>query len=369
MGRIRYLALAIVLVPLASVSLGAKRRDLTKRAVNGPYQIVFDPKDNLYVAEHYGRRILKIDLSKSSVVVVAGNGKKCCFREGASARSVSVYDVESMAVDREGDIYLGGINAKDGAFIREVDGATGTVRTIAGGPSARTQISVQGVPPLEADLRDPKGMVYANSRGLVFSVDESNLIAELTNGNVVRLAGRGAKGFSGDGGPAINGEFDLPGFLASDRDGNIFVADYFNHRIRRIDRSGIVVTVAGNGAAHSSGDGGPAIDAGIDPFGIAIDSQETLYLIDYGAGATIRRVDRRTGLITTVAGTGHPGFSGDGGQATNAEIDPAAIACDSLGNLYFSDIDNNRIRKIDMQTRIISTVVGNGRPKRKVVIE
>lgn len=369
MGHIRYLVFAIVVVAPVLGSPNATKQDLTKYIINGPYQLVFDSKNNLYVAEHYGRRILRIDLSKSSVDVVAGNGKECCFKEGAPARKVSVYGLESLLVDSSGDIYFGGINAKDGAFIRKVDSVTSTVRTIAGGPAARAQITSSGVPPLEADVRDPKGMVFAKSGSLIFSVDESYLLAELTDGKAVRVAGRAKKGFSGDGGLAINAEFDEPGFLTSDREGNLFIADYFNHRIRRIDKSGIVGTVAGNGAPQSSGDGGPAIKAGvIYPFGTAVDSQENLYLIENGSG-TIRRVDAKTGLIITIAGTGRPGFSGDGGPATKAEIDPAAVAIDSQGNLYFSDIGNNRIRKIDTHTGIISTVVGNGLPKRKVIIE
>jgi len=364
------LAFTAFLVLLSFVPSSATKRKLTEYAINGPYLLAFDSKNNLYVSEHYGHRILKIDFSKSSVTVVAGNGKECCFREGASARSVSLYDVESMAVDKEGDVYFGGINAKDDAFIREVDSATHTIRTIAGGPASRTQITANGVPPLEADVSDPKGFVFAKSGLLIFSVDGSYLLAEIADGKGVRLAGRAEKGFSGDGGLATNATFDLPGFLTSDENGDIFIADYFNHRIRRIDaESGVVSTVAGDGAVQSSGDGGPAVEAGVVyPFGIAVDSEGNLYFIENGAG-TIRRVDGRTGLIATIAGTGHWGFKGDGGQATKAEIAPAAIALDSLGNLYFSDIADNRIREVDMRTGVISTVAGNGLPKRKVIIE
>ena len=370
MNRAWCLVFATVFVLLALVPSSATKRKLTEYAINGPYQLAFDAKNNLYVAEHYGHRILKIDLSNSSMAVVVGNGKECCFKEGAAARSVSVYDIESMLVDRRGDIYFGGINAKEGAFIREVDSATGTARTIAGGPAARTQITANGVPPLEADVRDSKGMVFAKSGSFIFSVDGSYLLAELTDGKAVRVAGTAEKGFSGDGGLATSAKFDLPGFLTGDAEGDIFIADYFNDRIRRIDaQTGIVTTVAGNGAAQSSGDGGPAAEAGVEyPFGIALDSRENLYFIENGAG-TIRRVDKKSGLITTIAGTGRPGFTGDGEPATKAEIDPAAIAIDSLGNLFFSDIGDNRIREIDLHTGIISTVVGNGLPKRKVIVE
>lgn len=370
MRRAWCLVIGTVLFLALFLPSNASKRKLTEIAINGPFQLAFDSKDDLYVVEHYGHRILKIDHSMSSVSVVAGNGRECCFKEGTSARNISVYSIESFAVDGNGDIYFGGINAKDGAFIREIDSATGIVRTIAGAPAARTQITAKGVPPLEADVGDPKGMVLAKSGSLIFSVDGSYLLAELTDGKAVRLAGRGEKGFSGDEGLAVNATFDWPGFLTSDAEGNIFIADYFNHRIRRIDaKSRIVTTVAGNGSTHSSGDNGPAVEAGVTyPFGIAIDSQENVYLIENGAG-TIRRVDSKTGLIHTIAGTGQEGFSGDGGQAIKAEIAPDAIALDSSDNLYFSDIGNNRIRKVDTHTGVISTILGNGLPKRKIIIE
>lgn len=373
MHRIWYLASSVALVVVLLLPSHARKRKLTEVAINGPFQLAFDSKDNLYVSEHYGRRILRIDSSMSSVTVVAGNGKECCFKEGASAESVSVWGIESMAVDSNGDIYSGGVNSRDGAFIRKVDAATDTVSTVVGRSSAPTQITVEGVPLHQADVRDPKGIVLTKYGSLVVSIDMSHLLAELSGGTARRVAGRGEKGYSGDGGLAINATFDLPSFLTSDLKGDLFVADYLNQRIRRIDaKSGIITTVAGDGSTHSSGDNVSAVQTGVAyPFGIAVDSHENVYLIENGAG-NIRRIDSNTGVIRTVAGTGKSGFSGDGGQATKAKIAPAAIALDSLDDLYFSDIENNRIRKVDTHTGVISTVVGNGlpkRPKRKDIIE
>ncbi|MGH9736548.1 MAG: hypothetical protein ACRD8A_18405 [Candidatus Acidiferrales bacterium] len=273
-------------------------------------------------------------------------------------------------MDSNGDIYLGVVNARNGALVGKIDGTTGAVNTVAGRPSPSIKITAEGVPLLQADLRDPTGIAFTKDGALVISVDMSNLLARLGGGKATRVAGRGEKGYSGDGGLAVNAKFDLPSSLASNANGDLFVADYFNHRIRRIDaKSGIITTVAGNGSTHSSGDNGPAVEAGVGYVsGIAVDSQENVYLIEKGAG-TIRRVDGETGFIRTIAGTGHQGFSGDGGQATKAEIAPAAIALDSSGDLYFSDIDSNRIRKVDVHTGVISTVVGNGLPKRKVIVE
>ncbi len=123
---------------------GAKRR-MTEIAVNGPFQLAFDSQDNLYVVELYGRRILRIDSSMSSVKVAAGNGKECCFKEGAPARSISVDGVDSVAVDSKDNIYFGGRTARDGAFIRKVDGSTNTVSTVAGRPSGSAPITPEGV--------------------------------------------------------------------------------------------------------------------------------------------------------------------------------------------------------------------------------
>lgn len=370
MRRIWSLLLSAALLLALLLPSDAAKRKLTEIAINGPYQLAFDSKDNLYVAEDYGGRILRIDSSMSSVRVVAGNGKQCCFKDDASARRVSIGSLECIAVDDSGDIYFAGVNARDGAFIRKVDGATGVVHAVAGGPAARAKITVEGIPLLDADIRDPRGIVLTDSGRLIISVDGSYLLAELAGGKAVRVAGRDQKGFSGDGGLAINATFDLPSFLASDAKGDLFVADYFNHRIRRIDaKTGIITTIAGNGDARSYGDNGPATEAGVGyPFGIAVDSREDVYLIENGVG-TIRVIDRETGFIHTVAGTGKWGFTGDGGPATEAEIAPAAIALDSAGDLYFSDNENNRIRKVDTHTGIISTVVGNGLPKRKIIIE
>jgi sugar lactone lactonase YvrE len=359
------IALLLLLLPLI-----AARHKPTDVALNGPFQLAFDPQDNLYVAEHYGNRIVRIDSNMGSVVVVAGNGKECCFREGALARETSVYDVYSLAVDAKGNVYFGGRNARDDAFVRKIDGLTGRINTVAGKRWPAFGISAAGIPSLQADVSDPKGLIVTKSGSLFVSVDGSNQIAELTAFAKTVAGNASRKSFSGDGGLAINAAFDLPSSLAMDRKGNLFVADYFNHRIRRIDAdTQVVTTVAGNGVATSSGDDGLATEASIQyPFGIAVDSEGNLYIIENGTG-TVRCVESKTGLIRTVAGTGQPGFSGDGELATQARLDPAGIAVDSHDRVFISDISDNRIRTIDRQTGIITTVAGNGLPKRKTLIE
>jgi len=176
---------------------------------------------------------------------------------------------------------------------------------------------------------------------------------------IITVAGNHAAGYTGDGGPAISAELWQPSGTAVDASGNIFIADATNNCIRKVNSSGIITTVAGNGTSVFSGDGGPAISAGMYyPTSVAFDAAGNLFIAASG-DCRIRKVDA-SGIITTVAGSGVFGYSGDGGQAILAAIkQPQAIAFDANGNLYIADA-TNRIRKIDSSTNIITTIAGNG---------
>jgi DNA-binding beta-propeller fold protein YncE len=198
--------------------------------------------------------------------------------------------------------------------------------------------------------------------GYVFRIDPSGGITAIAGTGFVSLSG----GISGDGGPAVKAQLDCPADLAFDPDGNLLVADHANNRIREIDHAGIIHTVVGGGplgtgpaAGELKGDGGPAIKAWLqEPQSIVFDQLGNLYIADRDNHA-IRRVDTR-GIITTIAGTGTEGFSGDGGQATQAKLaQPLGLAFDAAGNLYFADSANFRIRRIDTHG-VITTVAGTG---------
>jgi sugar lactone lactonase YvrE len=179
--------------------------------------------------------------------------------------------------------------------------------------------------------------------------------------NIVTVAGTGVAGYSGDDVPATAAQISNPrGPVVSDVSGNLYFADSGNNRARQIEKTtGKIRTVVGTGAAGSSGDGGPAVAAKINNPNVAIDSLGNLYVSEF-SGHRVRKVDS-TGIITTVIGNGVAGFSGDHGPALAARINvPRDVAFDHFGNLYLADGNNNRVRKVEMTSGIITTVAGTG---------
>jgi uncharacterized protein (TIGR03437 family) len=227
------------------------------------------------------------------------------------------------------------------------------IATVAGGAlpasgMAAAKASI-GDPPRVAV--DPAGNVYFGSLHAVFQVD--------TSGALIRIAGTGRAGYSGDGGPALTAQLRSPAGIAADASGNVFVADPDTHSVRKILPDGTITTYAGNGTAGYSGDGGPAATAQLNtPDGLVLDSVGNLYIADRNNHSV--RVISLDGNIHTVAGRGSPGFSGDGGAAANAQLNsPEGISLDSAGNLYIADTVNDRIRMV-APDGTITTVAGTG---------
>ncbi len=181
-------------------------------------------------------------------------------------------------------------------------------------------------------------------------------------GIIQTLVGTGERGYAGDGGPAAIALLSEPFMCAFDSRGNLFVAEAMNHCVRRVDLStGVITTVAGTGEEGYSGDGGPATQATFNqPYSLQIDSNGDIYIVDR-LNAAIRRVDAATGIISTVAGTGNPGYSGDGGPGVNAQLrEPNDCFLDGRGGLLIADIQDQRVRRLDLQSGIITTFAGNG---------
>jgi streptogramin lyase len=178
------------------------------------------------------------------------------------------------------------------------------------------------------------------------------------------LAGTGAPGFSGDGHDATQAQTNQPFGVIRGADGDIYFCDTLNHRVRKIDADGTIETIVGSGQAGFAGDGGPAAYAMLkEPYEIRFDREGNLFIVER-LNHTVRKVAAKTGVISTVAGTGKPGFNGDGGPGKDAQLnEPHSIQLDPAGNLYICDIKNHRIRKIDAATGVITTFSGNGQPK------
>ena len=229
------------------------------------------------------------------------------------------------------------------------------ITTVAGGvPPASGTLASQasiGDPPRVAV--DPSGNVYFGSLSSVFEVDRT--------GTLIRLAGTGRRGYSGDGGPALSAQLGLPNSIVADGAGNLYVADPPAHAVRKISSSGIISTYAGNGTPGFSGDGGPAIAAQLNsPNGLALDAAGNLYIADKNNSRI--RVVSPDGHIVTVAGNGVPGFFGDNGSARDAALNnPEGVALDASGNLYIADTQNYRVRMVGSDGTITTVAgVGNG---------
>ena len=235
-----------------------------------------------------------------------------------------------------------------------------TITTVAGGNVPNNLPALQvGVSHPTGVFEDSFGNLFVSSGHLgsaVYKIDPS--------GQLTTIAGNGAEGYSGDGGPATSAALQDPGGVSVDRFGNIFIADTLNDRIREIvAATGNIRTVAGNGTYGFSGDGGPATDAELDtPGGVFVDTSGNIFIADTGNGR-IREVVAATGIIQTVAGGGSfpGGFGGDGGPATSAALySPSGVFVDGSGNIFIADFWNNRVREVVAATGIIQTIAGSG---------
>lgn len=235
-----------------------------------------------------------------------------------------------------------------------------TISTYAGTTTAGN--SGDNGPANQAELNYPSGVGTDSSGNLYIADFSNNQVRKVTlsSGTITAFAGNGTVGYSGDGGQAVNAKFEYPYDIAVDSSGNVYISDSTGCRVRKVAPSGIITTVAGNGNYGYSGDGGSATSAELIPTGIAVDSAGNVYIAD-GNNSRIRKIKVSTGIITTVAGNGTSGDSGDGGSATSAELDtPYGVAVDGSGNIYIADVAANVVRKVTASTGIITRVAGNG---------
>jgi DNA-binding beta-propeller fold protein YncE len=312
------------------------------------------------LAAWLGMAVLLASGPGATMTTGVGTGQKGHAGDGGPAARARLNMPFDVAFDAKGNLYF---SDTFNHCVRRVDRATGVISTVAG--SGEAGYSGDGGPAARARLNEPYGVVL-DAQGNLYVVDRLNRRVrrvDAASGTITTVAGVGSKAYSGDGGPATAAGLVEPNGVALDRDGaRLFIADVADHRVRVVDlKTGRIATFAGTGQGKHTGDDGPASAAAI--FGaraVAVGPDGTVYILER-QGNRLRGVDPRSGVITTRAGTGAKGYSGDGGPALRATFNgPKELAVDGEGNILIVDTENHAIRRIDARTGLISTVAGSG---------
>ena len=333
--------------------------------LNNPSGVALDASGNVFIADFQDNRIRRVDRKTKIITTVAGNGTPCSpptgvCGDGGLATQANLSTPAGVFVDAAGNLYIA--DRRD-SRIRVVDANSQIITTVAG--TGNSGFGGDHGKATKAWLNRPLG-VFVDAAGNILIADTFNeRVREVTGGKIRTIAGGGS---GGDNQLATNAILALPINLALDSSGNQFIVDFSDQRIRRVDSTTQnITTVAGDGIAGYSGDNGLATQASLrTPEGVAVDSSADFFIADTGNNL-IRRVDGATGVITTYAGT--PGLlcssstdpCGDGGPATSATLNlPTGVSVDNTGNLFIVDGGDNRIRRVDAATQIITTVAGDG---------
>ena len=343
--------------------------ELSTAAGGLPTCVAFGRDNALYLCDQYSKRVRKILLSTGRIYTVAGNGylAQSGFEgDGGIATAAHFWFLTNIAVDSGGNVYAsdyasGGYTPETRfGRIRRVSPPVPTYRitTIAGTGSAGFNGDGSAT---SAQLSSPQSTAV-DALGNVYVADTNNhRIRKLApTGVLATIAGTGVAGFSGDGGAATDARLNYPQGICVDAAGNIFVADAYNFRVRRISTTGTIDTVAGSAAYGFGGDGGPATQASLSlPAAVAVDGAGNLFIADT-YNHRIRKVSAATATITTVVGTGTPGLSGDGGAASASQLNsPQGVIVNATGDLFISDTENSRVRRVSSSNGVISTFAGS----------
>jgi sugar lactone lactonase YvrE len=338
----------------------------TRTPINGPTALAVDKRGHLFVIEGEEDRVLRVDLNDGTISAVAGKRRtknvECIHKDGLRGTDTCLYYPKSLAVDSFGNLFIGELSG----FVRKLDVSDGVITTVAG--SGHSGDILDDTPAVSAGFASVDGLatdaednlfVADGAHEMIFKVDAKAW-------TVRRIAGNGKLGFAGDGGQAADASFGNAEGIAVDKSQNVIIADYENCRIRRVDHvTGIVNTLLVTSKPKQDGSCAlGVVTPGPWPSDPAVDSNGNIVFVE-GAMDVVLSLDIATGKPSTLAGTGTKGYGGDGGPAARAELNnPSAIALDPQGNLYIAEFVNNRIRRVDARTEIITTIAGNGLPHR-----
>jgi hypothetical protein len=330
----------------------------TRARLNAPSSVALDAGGNLLISDGGNNAIRKVSFSSGIITTIAGTSKPGFAGDGGPAVSAQLWAPWGVATDSAGDIFIGDtLNYR----VREI-GTDGNIATLAG--SGTNAYRGDSGPATGSQLAQPKAVAVDSAGNLYIADTFGNTVRKVAaDGTITTVAGTGIRGYSGDGGPATAAQLNRPRGIVVDSSGNVYIADTDNQRVRKVTTDGNIATYAGNGTPAYGGDTGLATDAWLSsPCGLALDSSGNLYIADL-QNNVIREVTVSDGDISTVAGAYNAGYFGDGGKDTSALLNsPSSVALDSAGNLYIADYYNHAIRKVSVSTALISTVAGNGTP-------
>ncbi len=312
-------------------------------ALNQPFDVALDRHGNLYFSDANNHCVRRVERASGVITTVAGTGTAGYSGDGGPATKAQLHSPYGIALDAEGNLY---IVDRLNACIRVVEAATGIIRTVAG--TGQPGYGGDGGPAVKAQLQEPNDIVLDGlGRAYIADVQDHRIrVVDLATGVITTFAGTGEPSSGGDGGPAGRAALLGPRALALGPTGDLYICLRNDHKVRKVDmRTGFIYTVAGTGAKGYTGDQGPALQATFNgPKELAVDRYDNIFLVDT-ENHCIRRVEMASGLVTTVAGTGQPGGSGDDGPAVRAMLKrPHGVCVDAVGNLYIGDSENHRIR-------------------------
>ena len=316
--------------------------------LNGPFDIAFDAAGNLYFTDTFNNRIRRVDAQSGVISTLAGNGEAGYAGDGGPATEASLNEPYGIVLDRAGNIFIADrLNRR----VRRIDAASGIISTLAG--TGEAAYGGDGGPAAQAGLAEPNGLAFDAAERHLYIADVADhrvRIVNLAAGTIATFAGTGKAEHSGDGGKAREAGVFGARAVKLAADGTLYILERQGSSLRAVDpATGIITTVAGTTARGYGGDGGPALEAVFDaPKEMAIDRDGSLLIVDTENHA-IRRIDRATGIVTNVAG-GRKGTGGDGGPATQAGLDrPHGAVVGPDGAIYIGDTNNHRIRKVVRQ--------------------